>query len=259
MILYLSDTGNTGWAAKTIAEATGDRLLFIPELTRSRQCDFTLAEGERLGICFPVHGWRPPMIVREFVKHLNVNAKGHYVYALCTAGDNIGETMDLLRHDLEARGVELNAAFSLIMPESYLGLPFFNVDSAKKEKEKKEKAAAELKGYIQEIANRKPASHLVRGHWPRINSRLLGGFFTKYLVSDKKFKVDTDRCIKCGICASVCPTKNVIGGKDAKPQWKHDGSCLACFACYHHCPRHAIDYGSLTKRKGQYFFGRKND
>ena len=215
MILYLSDTGNTGWAAKTIAEATGDRLLFIPELTRSRQYDFTLAEGERLGICFPVHGWRPPMIVREFVKHLNVNAKGHYVYALCTAGDNIGETMDLLRHDLEARGVELNAAFSLIMPESYLGLPFFN-------------------------------------------SRLLGGFFTKYLVSDKKFKVDTDRCIKCGICASVCPTKNVIGGKDAEPQWKHDGSCLACFACYHHCPRHAIDYGSLTKRKGQYFFGRKN-
>ena len=167
-------------------------------------------------------------------------------------------TMDLLRHDLEARGVELNAAFSLIMPESYLGLPFFNVDNAKKEKEKKEKAAAELKGYIQEIANRKPASHLVRGRWPRINSRLLGGFFTKYLVSDKKFKVDTDRCIKCGICASVCPTKNVIGGKDAEPQWKHDGSCLACFACYHHCPRHAIDYGSLTKRKGQYFFGRKN-
>ena len=45
MILYLSDTGNTGWAAKTIAEATGDRLLFIPELTRSRQYDFTLAEG----------------------------------------------------------------------------------------------------------------------------------------------------------------------------------------------------------------------
>lgn len=258
MILYLSDTGNTGWAAKAIAEATGDQLLFIPELTRSKRYEFALAEGERLGLCFPVHGWRPPMIVREFIKHLNVNAKGHYVYAMCTAGDNIGETMDILRHDLKAKDIELNAAFSLVMPESYLGLPFFNVDNAKKEKAKKEKATAELREYVQEIANRKPASHLVMGRWPRINSRLLGGFFEKYLVTDKKFKVDSDLCIKCGICAEVCPTRNVIGGNGHEPQWKHDGSCLACFACYHHCPKHAINYGSLTKNKGQYFFGRKN-
>ena len=258
MILYLSDTGNTGWAAKTIAEATGDRLLFIPELARSKQYEFMLAEGERLGLCFPVHGWRPPMIVREFIKHLNVNAKGHYVYALCTAGDNIGETMDILRDNLKAKGLPLDAEFSLVMPESYLGLPFFNVDSAKKEKAKKEKAAAELKGYVQDIIDRKAARQLIVGRWPRINSRLLGGFFEKYLITDKKFKVDSDKCIRCGICASVCPTRNVIGGKGLEPQWKHDGSCLACFACYHHCPEHAINYGSLTKNKGQYFFGREN-
>lgn len=258
MILYLSDTGNTGWAAKTIAEATGDRLLFIPELARSKQYEFMLAEGERLGLCFPVHGWRPPMIVREFIKHLNVNAKGHYVYALCTAGDNIGETMDILRDNLKAKGLPLDAEFSLVMPESYLGLPFFNVDSAKKEKTKKEKAATELKEYIQDIIDRKAARQLIVGRWPRINSRLLGGFFEKYLITDKKFKVDSDKCIRCGICASVCPTRNVIGGKGLEPQWKHDGSCLACFACYHHCPEHAINYGSLTKNKGQYFFGREN-
>ena len=258
MILYLSDTGNTGWAAKTIAEATGDRLLFIPELARSKQYEFMLAEGERLGLCFPVHGWRPPMIVREFIKHLNVNAKGHYVYALCTAGDNIGETMDILRDNLKAKGLPLDAEFSLVMPESYLGLPFFNVDSAKKEKAKKEKAATELKEYIQDIIDRKAARQLIVGRWPRINSRLLGGFFEKYLITDKKFKVDSDKCIRCGICASVCPTRNVIGGKGLEPQWKHDGSCLACFACYHHCPEHAINYGSLTKNKGQYFFGREN-
>lgn len=258
MILYLSDTGNTGWAAKAIAETTGDRLLFIPELMRSGQYEFTLGEGERLGLCFPVHGWRPPVIVREFIKRLNIaNAKGHYVYALCTAGDNIGETMDILRYCLKAKGLPLDAEFSLIMPESYLGLPFFNVDNAKKEKEKKEKAAAELKEYICEIADCQAASHLVVGRWPRTNSRLLGGFFEKFLITDKKFKVDSERCIRCGLCAKVCPTKNLVGGKDFEPQWKHD-SCLACFACYHHCPKHAIDYGSLTKNKGQYFFGRKN-
>lgn len=257
MIFYLSDTGNTGWAARTIAEATGDRLLFIPELLRKGPLTFTLADGERLGFCFPVHGWRPPKIVREFVRQLSVLAEGHYVYALCTAGDNIGETMDIFRSDLAAKGIALNAAFSLIMPESYLGLPFFDLDSAKKEQEKKAKAAILLKGYVGEIVDRQSVSHLVLGRWPRINSRVLGGFFTKYLVTDKKFVVDSRLCVKCGICTDVCPVKNVIGGLGYEPQWKHDGSCLACFACYHHCPHHAINWGSLTKHKGQYFFNKK--
>lgn len=257
MIFYLSDTGNTGWAAKTVAQATGDKLLFIPELLRVGQSVFTFEEGERLGFCFPVHGWRPPKIVREFIRRLRVDADGHYVYALCTAGDNIGETMDILRKDLSVKNIPLHAVFSLIMPESYLGLPFFNVDNAKKEKEKKDKAAAELSEYVNDIINNRAACHLVIGHWPRINSRLLGGFFEKHLVTDKKFVVDSRLCVKCGICADVCPTKNILGGLGYEPKWKHDGSCLACFACYHHCPHHAINWGSLTKHKGQYFYNRK--
>ena len=165
--------------------------------------------------------------------------------------------MDILRKDLKAKGIALDAVFSLIMPESYLGLPFFNVDNAKKEKEKKDKAAAELSEYVNDIINNRAACHLVIGHWPRINSRLLGGFFEKHLVTDKKFVVDSRLCVKCGICADVCPTKNILGGLGYEPKWKHDGSCLACFACYHHCPHHAINWGSLTKHKGQYFYNRK--
>ncbi|MCI7256823.1 MAG: ferredoxin, partial [Prevotella sp.] len=28
-----------------------------------------------------------------------------------------------------------------------------------------------------------------------------------------------------------------------------------CLSCYHHCPHHAINYGNITKKRGQYFFG----
>lgn len=258
MIFYLSDTGNTGWAAKEIAQKTHDKLLFIPELIREGKFEFKVEEGERIGFCFPVHGWRPPKIIRYFISKLHLDVKENYVYALCTAGDNIGETMYMFRYDLSQRNIHLDATFSLIMPESYLGLPFFNVDKPEKEKDKKEKAAAELKEYIDAILNRRVEEHLVLGRWPRINTEVLGAFFTKYLVTDKKFHVDSRKCVKCGICADVCPTKNIIGGLGSEPQWKHDGSCLACFACYHHCPHHAIDYGSLTKHKGQYFFEKRH-
>ena len=141
MIFYLSGTGNTRWAAQVLSATTGDRLMSIPEMIGS-DCRFTLGENERIGFCFPVHGWRPPLIVRQFVAKLRVDgADGHYCYALCTAGDNIGETFDILAGDLANSGLGLDSRCSLIMPESYVGLPFMDVDTPTKEKAKKAAAA----------------------------------------------------------------------------------------------------------------------
>lgn len=95
---------------------------------------------------------------------------------------------------------------------------------------------------------------LVIGRWPKINSRLIGSFFVKHLITDKPFHVTEDLCIRCGKCAEACPVNDIIWSKGSMPKWKHNGSCLSCFACYHHCPKHAIEYGGRTKNKGQYFF-----
>ena len=67
MIFYFSGTGNTRWAAERLAQETGEKLLFIPDEMKKGKCEYTLQEGERLGFCFPVHGWQPPHIVREFI------------------------------------------------------------------------------------------------------------------------------------------------------------------------------------------------
>ena len=183
----------------------------------------------------------------------------HYCYALCTAGDNIGETMRIFEQDLAERNIHLDAKFSLIMPESYVGLPFMDVDTPQKEAAKKATASVELERCIQEIIERKrSAERLVIGNWPRTNSRVLGGFFIKHLITDKKFRVEEQRCTKCGTCVSVCPVRNMDGGKGHLPAWKHTGDCLTCFACYHHCPQHAIEFGRQTKKKGQYYYKNAN-
>lgn len=123
MIFYLSGTGNTHWAASYICDATGDRMVNIADAIKGNNT-YTLDKDERIGFCFPVHGWRPPVLVRRFIEDLNiVNPDGHFCYALCTAGDNIGETIDILRADLKKKGIKIDSAFSLIMPESYVGLP----------------------------------------------------------------------------------------------------------------------------------------
>ncbi len=254
MIFYFSGTGNTRWAARQLSEATHEPLVFIPDHMQGPTA-YELAEGERIGFCFPVHGWRPPRLVRQFVSQLRLQAKGHYVYALCTAGDNIGETIEILEADLLRTGMHLDAAYSLIMPESYVGLPFMDVDTAKKENDKKQTADLRLKAFLPTVLNReKGVRNLDKGHWPRINSRLIGGFFDRWLISDKPFHVDTARCIGCARCAEVCPVGDIKCAKGSAPEWQHNGHCLTCFACYHHCPRHAIEYGKRTLHKGQYYF-----
>ena len=254
MIFYLSCTGNTRWAAEVLSNATDERLVFIPDVMSQHE-PYELSKDERIGFCFPVHGWRPPKMVREWVAGLRFSdTDRHYVWALCTAGDTVGEAMDIFCDDLSRIGLYADSTYSLLMPESYVGLPLMDVDNKENEARKLQYSAKLLQEYAGQISGRQCGEHhIVRGRWPRINSRVIGHIFVKRLVTDRPFHVEEDRCIHCGKCVSMCPVKNMRLTSDGMPEWLHNGQCLTCFACYHHCPRHAIEYGHRTKRKGQYY------
>lgn len=212
--------------------------------------------GERIGFCFPVHGWRPPKLVRNFIRNMKVEMPPNtFCYAVCTAGDTIGEAVDILKQDLAAVGIPLHSAFSLLMPNTYVGLPFMDVDSPEVQKRKKEQAAKDLQLYTKAIMEKRMGVFkLAKGRWPRINSRLLGAWFARHVGNDKPFHIDESVCLCCGQCAAACPVGNIQYIHGAVPKWRHNGSCLSCFACYHHCPLHSVMYGCQTKGKGQYFF-----
>src|SRR5574344_1913181 len=274
MIFYFSATGNSKWAAIKFAQATHDRLVYIPDVINSNCC-FTIQEQERVGFVFPVHGWRIPKIVRAVIKKFTLTFDSETItseehtshlipltYALCTAGDDIGLTIDKYLPELISQNTSLNqlgikkvdSAYSLIMPESYVGLPFMDVDPKEKEISKKSESEKRLQLICEEVFNREKGIYrLDRGNWPWINSNIIGAFFDKYLVNDGPFHINSNRCVRCGICSNVCPVEDILGGLGNLPSWKHNGNCLTCFNCYHHCPHHAIEYGKQTKNKGQYY------
>ena len=290
MIFYFSGTGNTKWAASKMASATHEDLISIAPYMRADDSSHTLAEpfilkeNERLGFVFPVHGWRVPKLVREFIGKMKVqraesDAAGSqtlsdisgnsasagslpFAYCVCTAGDSIGLTIENLNQtisqnpSLQALGItEVSSSYSLIMPESYVGLPFMDVDPKEKEIRKKSKSAQELAVICEEIFDRKEGvNRLVKGPIPWFFTKVVGGFFENVLITDKRFHVEKDKCVKCGICANVCPVGDIKGGHGEYPEWLHHKDCLTCFTCYHHCPHHAIEFGNQTQKKGQYYF-----
>lgn len=259
MVFYFSSTGNTRWAARKISEALGETLVSIPEALCG-DCSYEIDPGETLGICFPVHAWRIPKIVREFLSRLSLKdiATDTYAFALMTAGDDTGECLRLIREALAAKGLRLQAAMSLIMPESYVGLPMMDVDKPTREQEKKAESKALLESWTEDLRQRRPViTHICESRWPKINTRILGALFDRLLITDRPFHAVAGRCIKCGKCASVCPVSDIDGGRGKIPVWKHNGRCLTCFSCYHHCPTHAIEYGLRTAHKGQYYFSRR--
>ena len=274
MIFYFSGTGNSKWAAKTLALETGDTLVSIPEVINS-DCSFTIEKDEHVGFIFPIHGWRVPNIVKEFLTKLTIKTLGedtshvkHYCFCLVTAGDTIGKAMERFQQQLKSVTVNdalsLKAVCSLIMPESYVGLPGMDVDTKEKELEKKELASKQLKEFSNILEQRPHKdsnqiwgwNQLIRGPIPSFFSGPVGGFFERFLITDKPFHVDSRRCVKCGICTNVCPVSDIKGGLGFEPEWLHNGKCLTCFSCYHHCPHHAIEFGKRTQKKGQYFYNK---
>lgn len=249
MIFYYSGCGNSKFIAKSIAEATNDNLVFIPEAQRESKFEYDLAENETLGFVYPIYSWRPPHLVEEFVEKLKINGIPSYVWTAVTCGDNVGETEKIFRNELKAIDLDLNAAFCFKMPNTYVNMMGMSVDKPAVAEQKIAKAKEKLPDVIEMIKSKTAFSDMIKGAFPRFKSNVIGSGFYKW-ASDEPF-FSTDDCISCGMCMLVCPLKNITI-EDGRPKWH--GNCNTCDACYHHCPKHAIQYGKKTKGKGQYHF-----
>ena len=61
----------------------------------------------------------------------------------------------------------------------------------------------------------------------------------EYLKNTASIKLDSDKCINCGMCITVCPHK-VFGLKDNRIILAGKDNCIECGACSKNCPTEAI-------------------
>jgi NAD-dependent dihydropyrimidine dehydrogenase PreA subunit len=242
--------------AETIATGLNDSLIFIPDAAREGRYEYELDKGESLGFVFPIYAWGPPKLVLDFIEKLKVPEPVEgptYIYFACTCGDECGLAEDIFRKAMEQKGWKLDACISLQMPETFIGMPGFKLDTDENAKRKISAVDVTLAEYIPRIQNKESFSKMTKGGAAWFKSRLINPGFSKMATNDKKYYT-TDACIHCGKCVEACPLKNITL-EDGHPKW--NGNCTMCMSCYHHCPVNAIQYGKATVGKGQYYFGRR--
>lgn len=252
MIFYFSGTGNSKWIAREISVVQHERLISIADEMTNPDAAFQyrLTDNEMIGFVFPVYSWAPPAIVMDFIDKIRFeNFRNPYMFFVCTCGDEVGLTVDIINKAAGKRGWSFNAGFSVIMPNNYVCLPGFDTDPKELE-EKKLSEAVPAVGHINALltARESDVFEYRKGSWPCFKSRIINPLFNKYQVTAKPFFA-TDSCISCGLCEKACPVHNIRVVD--KPVWGE--FCTSCLACYHVCPQQAVQYGKATRNKHQYF------
>ncbi len=250
MIFYFTGTGNSLYAAQHLNHELDEPLISIAaELNSGKSLEFGLSPDEKVGFVYPVYAWQPPYMVIDFVKALKLkNYRNNYLFSVSTCGDEEGYTTRVLNKSLSRKGLKLNSAFSLVMPNNYM-IGSYNLDSEAEVEEK----LADAEDRLAEISSaiKTKQDHLfdtVIGSQAFKKSYIINYFFKKYAMDTKKFYA-TDNCNACGLCSEICNTNNIT--VEGKPAWGN--ICVQCFACINRCPEAAIQYGNHTQTKGRYF------
>lgn len=255
MIIYFSGTGNTRHCAEALAQKLGETtfeikggMLLAPSLSKLTSND------NRIIWMFPVYSWGIPPVVESFMRRSGLEFSKDTVHHLVlTCGDDIGLTDRQWRKIMTERGFHTGKAFSVIMPNTYVLMKGFDVDSPEVENAKIEAASkriAEIAAQLTATATSVPeSSDVVRGRFAGIKSHIIYPWFVRHAMSPKPFHA-SDQCTGCGLCVRSCPLGNItIIGKH-HPRWSN--ACALCLRCYHICPVHAVAYGNKTADKGQY-------
>lgn len=260
MIVCFSGTGNTLHVARLLAEKIGqDVFLLEGDVLQNPQTVelSTKDTGEPVVWAFPTYSWGIPPVVVDFIKNVGLGAgtmaARHFM--LTTCGDDMGLTDRQWRRLMKDRGLRDVAAFAVVMPNTYVCMKGFDVDSPEIAEEKI--AAADSKiGAIADAIDSGGPDMLVPGAFAWIKTRVVYPWFMKYKMSAKPFG-HTAGCTGCGTCARLCPMSNISMSDDASgapaPVW--GSRCAMCLRCYHACPHHAVAYGKATDGKGRQWLG----
>ena len=245
LMLYFSGTGNSKYIANTFSKKMNASCHSIEEKIDFK---YEIKKHDTIAFCYPVYASNVPRIMREFVTRNVESLKDKKLIIFCTqlmfSGDGARVFTDLLP---EGYGKVIYAEH-FNMPNNICNSGIFSIKNG--EKTKKYIKAAQKK--IDRICNDLQKGKIKLRGFNKV-SNIMGkgqGVHWSEIEEKNKSSVQVDEgCIKCGLCARLCPMKNL---NLTTKEIVHNDNCILCYRCVNACPKKAITVLIHTKPKEQY-------
>ena len=225
-ICYFTASGNCLYVARRI----GGTLLSIPQLMRQDKIEIV---DDAVGIVCPVYAVELPFMIVDFMKKADI--KTGYFFFILTCGYGYEVSLGHAEMAARERGWDLKYGNGVFMVDNYL--PYFDMEEEIRKLPGKD-AEGQIDAICADIQARKERRVKLT---TELKEQMV--FYHKThapKVINKNMALDytvNDDCIRCGICAKVCPANNITVTEDGVCFSDH---CEVCYACLHNCPQHAI-------------------
>lgn len=205
---------------------------------------------------YPVHGFNAPEIVLRLAKKMpcaigaDKSCKKRY-YIVKTSGEPLKvNNVSSIKFNsiMKKKGYEPYGEYHYVMPYNMI---FRHTDEM----------AYRMKTTLDALAPIE-AREVLDGKAHKL-ARVPFGAFVAWVVriehpamkvNGRFFKVDGDKCVKCGLCERNCPENNIKIDENGKFRFGKD--CLMCARCSFNCPKDAFDIALLNgwRVNGRYTF-----
>ncbi len=232
--VYFSGTGNTKYCVEYISERLdGSGESYAIE---SGGATAAIKSCNEIIFAYPVYYSDLPKIVREFITSNAELWRGKKIFIIATMGLFSGDGAGCSARLFKKYGAEILGGLHLKMPDC-IG----DVKLLKKSLDENRKIISEAEHKMDSAINK-----IMGGKFPKegLNFfyRIAGIFGQRLYFSGKtkryytKIRTDESKCVKCGLCVSLCPMSNIR----IEDKVIFRDKCTMCYRCFANCPKQAI-------------------
>ena len=234
--IYFSGTGNTKYCVSQFLIYYNDKKENEIYSIEDKNCISKIKESKDIVLAYPIYYSDIPIIVKDFLNNNKDVFKDKNIFLIATMGLFSGDGTGCSARLLKRYGANIIGGLHLKMPDC-IG----DVKLLKKSLAENRKTILKAEHKMDLAVNR-----INNGKFPKegLNFfyRIAGVFGQRLYFSGKtkhyftKIRTDESKCVKCGLCVSLCPTANIV----IEDKVVYRGKCTMCYRCFANCPKKAI-------------------
>ena len=233
--IYFSGTGNSKYCIHKFLEVYNNN---SPAFSIEQdEAAALIKDNDEIVISYPVQFSNIPKILYDYIVTNQQLWKGKKIFIIATMGLFSGDGAGILARLLKKYGAIITGGLHLKMPDSISDEKALKRNS-EKNLELVRNAETKIRKAIIQIKDGKPPQEGL-GIWYHM-AGLFGQrlyFYNKTKNYTDKLKINTEKCIGCGLCAKLCPMKNIALENNTAIA---GNKCTMCYRCINKCPRQAI-------------------